>query len=165
MTPLISIVASRSKMGKTTVLSMVVKDLKDRGYRIATIKHHRGDFEIDRPGKDTWNHFRAGSDIVIMSTPKKFARIENLEEEYKLDDIIKEIKGVDIIFTEGYKHENKPKIEVIRKEISEKLFSKEEDLQAIVTDFPIDNNIPQFNFDQIKELSDFIEEKFLNKGR
>ena len=165
MIPVISVVASQSKMGKTTVLCKIIEELKLRGYRVATIKHHKGDFEIDQPGKDTWNHYKSGSDLVIMSTPLKFAKIERLEEEYKLDEIIEEIDNVDIILTEGYKYEAKPKIEIIREEISRDLISPMEELIGIVTNFKMDNNIPQFAFDQVKELIDMVELRFLYKGR
>ncbi len=163
MIPVFSIVGSKSNTGKTTILCKILKELKNRGYRVATIKHHMGDFDIDHSGKDTWKHSQAGADTVIISSPIKFAKIEKVQEEYMLDDIISKIENVDIIITEGYKRENKLKLEVIRKEISEKLISKEEELFGIVTDFPLENQIPQFNFDQVAEIVNLIEEIFLKK--
>lgn len=162
MIPVFSIIGAKSNVGKTTVLCKIIEELKYRRYRVATIKHHRGDFQMDYPEKDTWKHYQAGADMVILSSPVKFARIEKKENEYELDVIINEIKNVDIIITEGYKTENKPKLEVIRKEISNKLISKEEELFAIVTDFPLDIKKPQFGFEETKQIVDFIEEKFLH---
>ncbi len=161
MIPVFSVVGSKSNVGKTTILCKIIRELKKRGYKVGTIKHHRGDFEIDQPDKDTWKHAQAGSDVVIISSKTKIAKIEKLEAEYKLNDIIKGIKNVDIIITEGYKTENKPKLEVVRKGISKELYSKEEELFCIVTDFSFENKIPQFGFDKIKEIVDLIEEKFL----
>ncbi|MDU5081782.1 molybdopterin-guanine dinucleotide biosynthesis protein B [uncultured Tissierella sp.] len=163
MIPVFSIIGSKSNTGKTMILCKIIKELKNRGYRVATIKHHMGDFEIDHPEKDTWKHSQAGSDIVVISSPVKIAKIEKVREEYKLDDIISKIENVDIIITEGYKKENKPKLEVIRKEISLSLISKESELFGIVTDFPLENQIPQFNFEQVKEIVNLIEEKFLKE--
>lgn len=161
MIPVFSIVASKSKIGKTTALCSIIKELKFRGYKVGTIKHDVHDFDIDHPGKDTWMHAEAGSDVVAISSSKKMAIIEQVEEEYSLDEVISKIKDVDIIITEGYKFENKPKIEVFRKSIATELFSKEEELFAIITDTPIDNNAPQFDFSEIKYLVDLIEDKFL----
>ncbi|MCQ4925664.1 molybdopterin-guanine dinucleotide biosynthesis protein B [Tissierella carlieri] len=163
MIPVFSIIGSKSNTGKTTILCKIIKELKNRGYRVATIKHHMGDFEIDHPEKDTWKHSQAGSDIVVISSPVKIAKIEKVQEEYRLDDIISKIQNVDIIITEGYKKENKPKLEVIRKKISPNLISKESELFGIVTDFPLENQIPQFNFEQVREIVNLIEEKFLKK--
>ncbi|HZJ76926.1 MAG TPA: molybdopterin-guanine dinucleotide biosynthesis protein B [Oscillospiraceae bacterium] len=162
MIPVFSVVGSKSGVGKTTVLCDIIRELKKRGYRVGTIKHHhRGDFEIDKPGKDTWKHAQAGSDVVVISAEVKMAKIEMLKAKRKLDDIIKDIKNVDIIITEGYKTGNKPKLEVVRKEISENLYSKEEELFCIVTDFTFENKIPQFGFNETEGVVDLIEEKFL----
>lgn len=162
MIPVFSVIASRSNVGKTTALCSIIKELKSRGYRVATIKHHGHDFDIDHPGKDTWMHAEAGADIVAISSPHKIAIIEQVEEEYTLDEVISKIENVDIIITEGYKRENKPKVEVFRKEISKDVFAKEEELIAMITDTHIDKKIPQFKFSEIINLVDLIEFKFLN---
>lgn len=164
MIPVFSIVANKSNTGKTTILCKIIEELKNRGYRVATIKHHMGDFEIDQPEKDTWKHSQAGADTVIISSPVKMAKVEKVQEEYKLDEIISQIQNVDIIITEGYKKENKPKLEVIRKDISENLITKEEELFGIVTDFPLKNEIPQFDFEQVVDIVNLIEEKFLKNN-
>ena len=51
----VNVIASNSNVGKTTLIVGLVKELKSRGYRIATIKHDAHDFEIDQEGKDTWS--------------------------------------------------------------------------------------------------------------
>ena len=137
MIPVFSIVANSTKTGKTTVLCGIVRELKTRGYRVCTIKHDVHGFDIDHPGKDTWKHTQAGADIVAISSPGRMAMIEQLEKEYSLDEVTDKISNVDIIITEGYKQENKPKLEVFRKEVSKEIYSKDEDLFAIITNTPI----------------------------
>lgn len=161
MIPVISIVASKANVGKTTVLCKIIAEIKRRGYRLATIKHDVHGFEIDQPGKDTWLHAQAGADVVAISSFNKMAIIEKLESEYSLDQMIEKIENVDIIITEGYKTENKPKLEVFRKDISNELYSKEEELFGIITDTPLDIKVPQFDFLQIDKVVDLIEDKFL----
>ena len=161
MIPVFSIVANSSKVGKTTVLCDIIKELKSRGYRVCTIKHDVHGFEIDHPGKDTWKHSQAGSDIVVISSPQKMAMIEKVEKEYSLDEIISKIHNVDIIITEGYKQENKPKLEIFRKETSKEIWSKNEDLFAIITNTPLSKDVPQYGFSEIKEAVDLIERLFL----
>ena len=161
MIPVFSVVGSKSNVGKTTVLCNIIRELKARGYRVATIKHDVHGFDIDHPGKDTWLHAEAGADIVSISSSKKMAIIEKVQEEYSLDEMIEKIKNVDIIISEGYKYGDKAKLEVFRKEVAEGLNSKDEDLFGIVSDKKFDKDIPQFDFHQIDELVDLIEEKFL----
>ncbi|MBU5425163.1 molybdopterin-guanine dinucleotide biosynthesis protein B [Tissierella pigra] len=161
MIPVFSVVGSKSNVGKTTVLCKIISELRNRGYRVGTIKHDVHGFEIDKPGKDTWLHAEAGANVVSISSPRKMAIIEQVEEEYTLDAVIEKIDNVDIIITEGYKNENKPKLEVFRKEVAEKLHSKDEELFGIITDKTFHKNIPQFDFTEIKEVVDLIEERFL----
>ena len=163
MIPVFSVVGSKSNVGKTTVLCNIIRELKVRGYRVATIKHDVHGFDIDHPGKDTWLHAEAGADIVSISSSKKMAIIEKIEEEYTLDEMIEKIKNVDIIITEGYKYGDKAKLEVFREEVAKELSSKDEDLFGIVTDKVLDKDIPQFDFDQIDKLVDLIEKKFLRR--
>lgn len=162
MIPVISIVANASNLGKTTILCKIIKELKDRDYKVATIKHHHKDnIEIDKPGKDSWKHAESGTDIVVVSSPTKIAKIEKTEKEYTLDEITRTIENVDIIITEGYKKENKSKIEILRKGLSEEIISNRDELLVVIADFKIKDNIPQFNFEETKEIVDFIEERFL----
>lgn len=163
MIPVFSIVGKNSNTGKTTVLCNIIEELKARGYRVATIKHDVHGFDIDHPGKDTWKHGQAGSDIVMISSPKKFAMIEKVQVEYTLDEVIQKIDNVDIIITEGYKRENKPKLEVYRKEAADELLCEDEELFGIVTNVKFNKSVPQFDFGQVEELVDLIEERFLKK--
>ena len=78
----------KSGSGKTTLLEKLVTELKNRGYMLATVKHHshRG-FEIDEPGKDSWRFAQAGSDQVVIASPDKIASYRKIERELSLDEI------------------------------------------------------------------------------
>lgn len=161
MIPIISIVGYANS-GKTTVLTKIITELKNRGYRVAIIKHHKGDFEIDHKGKDTYEHMKAGASTTIISSPNKFAIISKIEKEKTLDDLISHIDDVDIIITEGYKKENKPKIEVFRKlNNSERIKGIEDELIAIVSDDDITGDIAKFSLEDIKSIVDFIEDGYI----
>ena len=159
MTQIISFVG-KSNVGKTTHLEKVITEVKRRGYKVAIIKHAH-EFEIDVPGKDTWRHAQAGADSVVISSSNKIALIEKVTEEKTLDEIAEKLQDVDIIITEGYKKGKKPKIEIVRRERSTELICDPEELIALVTDCNIEIDVPKFEFDQVKELVDLIEEKFI----
>jgi molybdopterin-guanine dinucleotide biosynthesis protein B len=155
--PVISIVG-RSKVGKTTLLEKLIAELKRRGHRVATIKHypHLG-AEVDRPGKDTWRHARAGSDHVVLVAPDKVATIRRVEREPTLEDVAAAIRDVDVILTEGYKRAAKVRVEVVRAARSgEPLFASDE-LLALATDVAIPYDVPQFGLDDAAGLADLIE--------
>jgi len=156
MLPVISIVG-RSNCGKTTYLEKLIQELKNRDYKVATIKHDVHGFDIDKPGKDTWRHAQAGADIVCISSPWKMAMIKKVEEEIPLDEVIAYIDGVDIIFTEGYKRENKRKIEVFRSEVCDTPLCSKDELLAVVSDTVLHADIPHFSLDNAAPMADFLE--------
>jgi molybdopterin-guanine dinucleotide biosynthesis protein B len=163
MIPVISVVG-RSNVGKTTFLEKVVKELKGRGYRVAIIKHDTHGFEIDQPGKDSWRMAQAGSDVVVLSSADKMAMIKKPGQELSLDQLAALVEdGVDIIISEGYKSADKPKIEVFRSGVSDKIVSQEQELVALVTDQHIDLGVPQFAPDDVSAVVDLLVEKFLGQ--
>lgn len=161
MIPVISVVGYANS-GKTTVLIEIIKELKSRGYRVATIKHHGGDFDMDHEGKDTYSHMQAGANTTVLSSPSKFAIVSKVDREKPLDELIKLITDVDIIITEGYKGENKPKIEVFRKANNkERVKGIEGSLVALINDAQITTTVPSFTFKDIKTIVDFIENGYI----
>lgn len=163
--PILSILG-KSGSGKTTLLEKLIPELKRRGYRVATVKHHsHAGFEIDQPGKDTWRHARAGSDHVVIVGPDKMASIRRLGHELTLDEIAAGIQDVDIILTEGFKRAAKPALEVVRADNGLELISHPDQLVAVATDTPLDVSIPQFNLDDAVTIAEFIQEQFLEGKR
>lgn len=163
ITPLISVVG-KSDSGKTTLLEKLLPELKRRGYRVATVKHDVHGFEVDRPGKDSWRHAQAGSDVTVISSPSKLAIIKKVERDSGLESIARAIgNDVDIIITEGYKAGSAPKIEVHRKAASSELLCSAEELIALATDEPLQMDVPQYGLDDAKGLVDCIEGKILRQ--
>ncbi|MBW2591283.1 MAG: molybdopterin-guanine dinucleotide biosynthesis protein B [Deltaproteobacteria bacterium] len=160
MPQIISIVG-KSGSGKTTLLEKLVAELKKRGYKIGTIKHASEGFDIDKKGKDSWRHKQAGADTVVVASAGQIAMVKN--ESYEtLDDLEKYFPDMNIVITEGFKKENKPKIEVFRGEKHRKpLCPGDTNLIAFVTNTKQNLSVPIFGLEEIKELADFIENKYL----
>lgn len=164
MPPIISIVG-KSGAGKTRAIEELVKDLKQRGYKVGTVKHHfHGDFEIDIPGKDSWRHARAGSDLVVISSPVKLAMIKKMKREASLDQIVQELmQEVDIVLTDGYNREKKPRVIIAQSKEDLELFSRDCEVIAVVRDEKIETKIPAFSFKEIPKLATLVENKFLKR--
>ena len=160
MPPIISIVG-KSGSGKTTLIEKIIHELKRRGHKIGTVKHAYHGFDIDQKGKDSWRHKEAGADMVIVASPGKIAMVKDVNSE-SLKCLEGYFHDMDIIIVEGYKRENKPKIEIFRSSTHKKPLCKEDNnLIALVTDANIDLKVPKFELEEIDSLADFIEEKFL----
>ena len=160
MTPVICI-AGRSQTGKTTLIEKLIPILKERGYRIGTIKHSHHIFEMDKTGKDSWRHKDAGAETVIIASPGKFAMVKN-DHEGTLDSLVNYFNDMDLVITEGYKGEKKPKIEVVRAaRHQEALLAEDSNLIAVVTDVNMSVDVPVFGMEDITQLADFIEQNYL----
>ena len=159
MRPIISIVG-KSEAGKTTLLENLIAELKRRGYKVAVIKHTNEDFELDKPGKDSWRLSQAGSEVVAISSPGRLAVIKQTEHDLSPRELSHLMRGdYDLILTEGFKEANTLKIEVHRKEQGGDLLCPPQQLLALVTDEPLGIDVPQFSKDEIQGLADLIEKK------
>ncbi len=165
MRPIISIVG-KSESGKTTLLESLIVELKQRGYKVAVIKHTNEDIELDKEGKDTWRFSQVGSEVVAISSGRKLALMKNLERDFSPQELSRFIAwDYDLILTEGFKRSGTLKIEVYRKEQGEGLFSPAKQLLAVVTDEPLDVDVPQFSKDEVQRLTDLIENRLLAQHR
>lgn len=100
--------------GKTITVEKLVKKLVQKGYKVASVKHSNTDDEIDEEGKDTWRHWKAGSDPVVLSTKKGtvFFMHSGLPS-YEIIDGLKCSHDPDVIILEGFKDSDiHPKISV-----------------------------------------------------
>jgi len=163
MVPIVCVVGVKG-VGKTLVMERLVAELKNRGYRVATVKHSAHGFDLDQPGKDSWLHAQAGSDAVVISSPQKLALIRKVDHDSSLAQLSRFIgSDFDIILAEGFKQDKAVKIEVHRKELATDLMCEREELLAVVTDEQLEWNIPQYAPDDAPGLVDLIEKRYLNK--
>ena len=155
-------VVGKSGVGKTFVMERLVTELKGRGYRVATIKHSVNGFDIDQAGKDSWRYVEAGSDAVVISSAQKLALITKVDHDYNLAELGRFIgPDFDIILAEGFKKEKAAKIEVHRKELGPGLLCAKEEVLAIVTDEPLEIDVPQYSLEDAPGLVALIEKRFL----
>ena len=165
--PVVSIVA-KSGTGKTTLLEKLIGELKRRGYRVGAVKHDANKFDIDREGKDSWRLTQAGADTMLITSPAKVALVKQNRDgvEPSLAEAIAAYCGdVDIVLTEGFKKSSMPKIEVHRRERSERLLCRDEEhdpqLIAVASDSSLDIDVPVYDINDAIGLCDLIEQRFL----
>jgi len=148
-----------SNSGKTTIVSRLVSILKNRGYRVAAIKHASHGYDMDMPGKDSWQHFEAGADQVLVIGPESYSH--HHRGPANLLDILNRISDVDIILVEGFKSEPVPKIEIISKDDPTRRIHLGEYLQAVVSSEDPHGSVPWFDSDDLNPLADFLAEHFI----
>lgn len=156
--PCLSIVG-RSNTGKTTIIERLIPILRKKGLKIAVIKHHPHDFDIDIPGKDTYRYKQAGASASILASPGKVAVVEDTEGELALEEIItRYVRDVDILLIEGFKRAKIPKIEVFRKKDDGNIpvCAGDANLIAIITDESVETSLPVFSRNDVQSIAEFI---------
>ncbi len=160
--------AAFSGTGKTTLIKKIVSILSEKKYTVSVIKHAHHNFDLDQPGKDSYEIRKSGAENILISSEKRWALIHENKNNQELTlenllDILENIES-DIILVEGFKKENFPKIELYRKEIGKDLlFYNDKNIVAFATDadINIEGNIEKLDINNPQQIVDYII-KFLS---
>ena len=164
----VAFIADHSGAGKTTLLLAVLKVLKERGFRVGTVKHARHGVQLDRPDTDSWRHAVAGSDVSVIAGPGLLATFRKQADATLEEALEQASEGTDIVLVEGFRDALLPKIEVYRSGHSGKLIcegslGKDTGVVAVASDVPLEVDVPVLPLNDPVKVCDFIVEHFLNK--
>ncbi len=152
-----------SGAGKTALLTKLIPLLGRRGLRVATIKHAHHAFDVDQPGKDSYEHRKAGACEVIVSSSRRWVQMHELgdEPEATLAELLARASPCDLILVEGFKRERHPKMEVFRKVVGQQpLHPADERIVAIASDETIPGaGIPVVDLNDIAAVADLVCER------
>jgi len=162
MKPKIISIVGKSNSGKTTLLEKLIPLLTDRGYKTGSVKHAHDGFEMDKEGKDSWRHRKAGANATLVITQEKVAIVKDDKQDH-IEKMRSYLWDMDIILAEGFKKQNLPKIEVFRTEsVHQKpLCMEDENLIAFITNSDFKPDVPLFGLEDINQIANFIESSFL----
>lgn len=152
-----------SGTGKTHLLTRLIPILKCRGLKIGLIKHSHHDFEIDHPGKDSYELRLAGASPMMIVSPYRRATITEFPDlqEISLNDqlaVFPEV-GLDLILVEGFRHASFPKIELHRPSLGKQLlYPNDNSIIAIACDQALrtPDDLPCLDLNDTQAIADFI---------
>ena len=149
-----------SGSGKTTLAVRLVPEFTARGLTVSTIKHARHGFDIDKPGKDSYEHRHAGAKEVVVCSTRRWALIHENRgaPEPELDDLIARMTPVDLLLVEGFKAFEHDKLEVWRAgRGGDFLHDEDSRIIAVASDAPLqDVRLPVLDLDDTAAIADFI---------
>ncbi|WP_455220351.1 molybdopterin-guanine dinucleotide biosynthesis protein MobB [Kaarinaea lacus] len=165
--------AAFSGTGKTTLLTAIIPILKRRGYRIAMVKHAHHQFEIDKPGKDSYELRKAGANQMLIASRKRWAlMVENTDDtgDPSLQQLINQLDTTtaDIILVEGFKAETFPKIELHRRAINKDcIYPSDNNIVAVASDINLDlpEQITQLDINNAEQIAEFIVMNIINRNK
>jgi molybdopterin-guanine dinucleotide biosynthesis protein B len=159
-----------SGTGKTTLLTRLIPVLNRNGLKIGLIKHAHHQFDIDQPGKDSYELRKAGACEIMVASAKRWALVHESPErkgDPSLEELLPHLSlsKLDLVLVEGFKHEPLAKIELHRPSLGKSLlYPNDSGIIALATDIPPGEKIqlPVLDLNNIDEIADFIKDRFLN---
>jgi molybdopterin-guanine dinucleotide biosynthesis protein B len=163
--PVIGICAAGSNAGKTTLITQLIPALAEHRVRTSVIKHAHHRFDIDHPGKDSYQIREAGAVQTLVASNLRWAlmterqRTANKDHELDLTELLQhiDIRQVDLILVEGFKSAAIPKIEVYRAAMDLSLLAPADPyIIAVASDIALDLNVPVLDLNKVATIADFI---------
>jgi len=158
--------AGWSGSGKTTLCTKIIESFTKIGIKVGTLKHAHHKFDIDKPGKDSYNLRKSGARPMVISSKERFALIqENDNEEKHLFEMLEiftknPINKCELILIEGYKNEFIKKLEVFRFDIGKPfLYPNDKNIFAIASDKKIEVPIPSLDINNISDICELLMKK------
>ena len=143
--PLVFCVSGVKNSGKTHLVERLIHSFTEKGMSVGVIKHDGHSFECDVPGTDSDRFYRAGAmATAVFSASQSFIR---LRREAGVEELIRQMENADVVIIEGLKYSSLPKVEVIRKEISDRSICDSRTLLCIASDAALSEEMPCPVFD------------------
>ncbi len=150
-----------SGSGKTTLLVKLIPLLASRGLRVATLKHAHHSFDVDKPGKDSYEHRKAGASEVIVSSSRRWVHMHEVGTgtEATLAELLRKLSPCDLVLIEGYKSERHPKMEVFRQAVGKSpLHVGDDRIVAVASDLPLPSaDIPVVDLNDIGAVAQTVQ--------
>ena len=153
-------IAGWSGSGKTTLITKLIPLLAGRGIRVATLKHAHHAFDVDQPGKDSYEHRKAGACEVIVSSARRWVQMHEVGDgpEATLAELLARVSPCDLVLVEGFKTGQHPKMEVFRRAVGKTpLHPEDPRIIAIASDqdFP-GAGIPRVDINDIEAIAEMV---------
>jgi molybdopterin-guanine dinucleotide biosynthesis protein B len=153
-------IAGWSGSGKTTLITKLIPLLAGRGVRVATLKHAHHAFDVDQPGKDSYEHRKAGACEVIVSSARRWVQMHEVGDgpEATLAELLARLSPCDLVLVEGFKTAQHPKMEIFRRAVGKTpLHPEDPRIVAIASDqeFP-GAGIPRVDINDIEAIAEMV---------
>lgn len=149
-----------SGSGKTTLLVKLLPELVSRGISVSTMKHAHHAFDVDKPGKDSYEHRSAGATEVLVTSANRWALMhENRgDPEPTIEELIPHMSAVDLLLIEGFKDHAHDKMEIFRRENGKPLLQPyDPHVRAVASDGPVaEATAPVLDLNDVGALADYI---------
>lgn len=149
-----------SGSGKTTLLIQLIPVLVGRGLKVATLKHAHHEFDVDLPGKDSYEHRRAGAREVIVFSDRRWVQMHEIGDEppVTLAQLLRRLSPCDLVLVEGFKRDDHPKLEVFRAAVGKPpLYPDDPRILAVAAKGELTGaQVPILDLDDVEAIADLV---------
>ncbi len=157
--------AAYSGTGKTALLKKLLPRLTAQGLRIGMIKHAHHRFDIDHPGKDSFELRKAGAEQMLIASGSRWALMTDTPDREEEDPDLMELLArldtdtLDLVLVEGFKTQPFNKIELQRPSLGKPLlYPTDSSIIAVATDAPLaeETTLPLLDLNDPAAIAHFI---------
>ena len=152
--------AGWSGAGKTSLMVRLLPELVARGLTVSTMKHAHHAFDVDTPGKDSYEHRQAGASEVLVTSANRWALMHELRgaPEAQIETLVARMTPVDLLLIEGFKNHAHDKLEIFRREVGKPLLCiSDPRVVAVASDGPVpEARVPVIDLGDTRAIADFI---------
>lgn len=153
-------IAGYSGSGKTTLLVKVLPLLVARGLTVSTVKQANENFDVDKPGKDSYEHRAAGAGEVMVVSARRWALMHEYrnEAEFSMEQLLARLAPVDLVLIEGFRDWPHPRIEVHRPALGRPLLCNDDPkVVAVACDVALDGlPVPRLDLNDAAAVAEFV---------
>lgn len=152
-------ITGTSGSGKTTITEQLIRRFAAEGIKVSAVKHAHHDFDLDKPGKDSYRMREAGCGDVVIVSGARLALMREYRDapEPQLADALALLSPCDLVLVEGYKRSAVPKLEIYRPAAGKPpLWPDFPDIVAVASDVPVETVLPRLDLNDIGAIYDFV---------
>jgi molybdopterin-guanine dinucleotide biosynthesis adapter protein len=152
-------IVGASALRARSLIDKLIASLRFDGWSVSTIKRAPDGFDLDQPGKTSYERREAGCREVMLVGDRRLALMSEFRDEPEppLTDLASRLLPVDIVIAEGFKDASVPTVEVfVRARHAEPRCDRDSNIVAVISDERIECRVPRFDPDDIDGLCTFL---------
>lgn len=162
--------AAYSGTGKTTLLEALLPKLTQAGLRVGMLKHAHHNFDVDKPGKDSYRLRKAGASQMLIASRNRYALMTEIPQaEAQFDYLLKRFdrSALDVILVEGCKNIAFNKIELHREAVGKPwLYPTDSNIIAVASDSDsLDTSLPTLNINDLDGIAQFVQDYIVQRSQ
>jgi molybdopterin-guanine dinucleotide biosynthesis protein MobB len=136
--------------------------LAGRGVRVGVIKHAHHNFDIDKPGKDSYELRKAGARQMLVASSRRWALMTETggTDGPRLDELVRRLDhdAIDLVLVEGFKHVAFPRIELHRPSLGQPLlYPEDSNIIAVAADATVNTGgLARLDLNDIAAVAEFV---------